>query len=231
MKTAEFSIIIPVLDEAATINEAIRHVTATAGDHAVEVLVVDGDPAGCTVRTIEGQTVKKLVAEKGRGCQMNRGASRAAGEVLLFLHADTMLPAGAFDCISSVLEDDAVVGGAFDLGIDAGGFAYRLIDRVASLRSRLTRLPYGDQALFIRRPYFIRLGGFTNIPIMEDVDLMQRIKREKGKIHIIRKRVSTSPRRWEKEGIVRGTLRNWFLITLYLFGMKPEKLTRYYHVL
>jgi hypothetical protein len=126
------------------------------------------------------------------------------------------------------LKDRAIVGGAFDLGIDSKRFAFRVIEKMASWRSRLTRIPYGDQAIFIRADYFRQLGGFRNIPIMEDVELMQRIKQKKGEIKIISKRVLTSPRRWEKEGIVFCTLRNWFLISLYFMGVRPETLARLY---
>jgi len=103
-----------------------------------------------------------------------------------------------------------------------------VIEKIASIRSRLTRIPYGDQAIFIRRNYFQALGGFKDIPIMEDVELMRRIKRRRGKIMILKDKVKTSPRRWEAEGVVFCTLRNWFLITLYLLGFKPETLARFY---
>jgi hypothetical protein len=147
---------------------------------------------------------------------------------LIFLHADTRLPVSALQRISAELEDERCIGGAFDLGIAADSFAFRIIEKVASWRSRLTRIPYGDQAIFIRADYFRQLGGFRNIPIMEDVDLMQRIKLREGKIKIIGDKVSTSPRRWEKEGLIFCTLRNWLLLSLFLFGVKPERLARFY---
>ena len=126
------------------------------------------------------------------------------------------------------MEDCSCIAGAFDLAIDSDKPAFRLIEKAASLRSRMTRIPYGDQVIFIRKGEFRELGGFRDIPIMEDVDIMRRIKKRKGRICIIGKAVRTSPRRWEKEGIVYTTLRNWLLITLYLFGVRPEKLVRFY---
>lgn len=159
---------------------------------------------------------------------MNCGAAKSSGDILIFLHADTRLPMNSLHRIAAVMEDKACIGGAFDLGIDSDHFAFRIIEKMASWRSRLTSIPYGDQAIFIRRDYFQSLGGFKNIPIMEDVELMRRIKHRQGKINILKDKVKTSPRRWETEGVVFCTLRNWFLITLYLLGVKPETLAKFY---
>jgi hypothetical protein len=127
------------------------------------------------------------------------------------------------------MQDEGSVGGAFDLRIDGRKIAFRVIETIASLRSRLTRIPYGDQAMFIRASYFRTLGGgFREIPIMEDVDLMQRLKRDGRRIVIIREGVTTSARRWEEEGPVFGTLRNWSLMVLYFCGVAPERLARFY---
>ncbi len=172
--------------------------------------------------------VKTAISEKGRGNQMNLGASLAAGDILIFLHADTILPHDALELIETAMEDISCIAGAFDLAIDSERPAFRLIEKAASFRSRMTRIPYGDQTIFIRKSGFRDLGGFNNIPIMEDVEFMRSIKKGKGKICIIGTAVLTSPRRWEKEGIVYTTLRNWLLIALYLCGVKPEKLIRFY---
>jgi rSAM/selenodomain-associated transferase 2 len=159
---------------------------------------------------------------------MNCGAAKSSGDILIFLHADTRLPMNSLHQIAAAMEDTTLIGGAFDLGIDSQRFAFRIIEKMASIRSRLTRIPYGDQAIFMRRNYFQSLGGFKDIPIMEDVELMQRIKRKRGKINILKDKVKTSPRRWENEGVIFCTLRNWFLITLYLLGVKPETLAKLY---
>jgi len=159
---------------------------------------------------------------------MNLGASLAEGDILIFLHADTFLPPDALELIETAMEDRSCTAGAFDLAIDSDRPAFRLIEKVASFRSRITRIPYGDQTIFIRNRDFRDLGGFNNIPVMEDVEFMQRIKKRKGKICIIGRAVLTSPRRWEKEGIVYTTLRNWLLLCLYLCGVKPERIVRFY---
>lgn len=222
------SVIIPVFCEQAVINQTIAAVRRLRGGDAVEIIVVDGEAERETLAAIQDTTVQKVRSAKGRGGQLNRGAAIAAGDVLLFLHADTVLPPAAFERITEAMRDEGCVGGAFDLRIDSPGAGFRIIEMVANLRSRLMRIPYGDQAIFIQAACFQTFGGFREIPIMEDVDLMRRIKRQGGRIVIFPEPVLTSARRWEKEGLLFGTLRNWFLMTLYLCGVAPERLARFY---
>jgi rSAM/selenodomain-associated transferase 2 len=222
------SVIIPVFCEPTVINRTVETVRRFGGGDDVEIIVVDGEPGGETLAAIRDAAVRKLLSGKGRGGQLNRGAAVAAGDVLLFLHADTVLPPAAFERIAGAMLDEGCAGGAFNLRIDSPGAGFRAIEKVANLRSRLTRIPYGDQAIFIRASCFRTLGGFKEIPIMEDVDLMRRIKRKGWRIVIFPEPVTTSARRWEKEGLVFGTLRNWFLMTLYLCGVAPERLARFY---
>jgi rSAM/selenodomain-associated transferase 2 len=223
-----YSFIIPVYQEEEIINSTIDHLIHLQKFADAEIIVADGDYEGSTLREISNTNVKKILCPKGRARQMNCGAAKSSGDILIFLHADTRLPEKALKKIATLLEDETIVGGAFDLGIDSQRFAFRIIEKIASIRSRLTRIPYGDQALFIRRDYFQSLGGFKDIPIMEDIELMHRIKQGRGKINILKDKVTTSPRRWETEGVVFCTLRNWFLITLYLLGAKPETLAKFY---
>jgi rSAM/selenodomain-associated transferase 2 len=222
------SVIVPVFCEQAVVNRTVETVRRLTGGEAAEIIVVDGQAEGETLTAIRDASVRKIRSEKGRGRQLNRGAALAAGDVLLFLHADTVLPPAAFERIAEAMRDDGCVGGAFDLRIDSRRAGFRVIETAASLRSRLTRIPYGDQAIFIRASCFRTLGGFKEIPILEDVDLMRRIKRKGWRIGIFREPVTTSARRWEKEGLVSGTIRNWFLMTLYLCGVAPERLIRFY---
>ncbi len=229
MKTPDISIIIPVFQEEKTICETLDTLKRLADDAAAEIIVVDGDPQKTTIRGISGHpAIKTLSAPKGRGRQMNAGANIAQGEILLFLHADTRLPQGALARIRQAVKDRNIAAGAFELGIDAPGPAFRIIERMASWRSRLTRIPYGDQAIFIKHPLFRELGGYRPLSIMEDINLMQRIKESGSKIEIIRQKVHTSARRWEKEGVLACTLRNWVLSSAYYLGVPPEKLKRYY---
>lgn len=223
-----FSVIIPVLHEATGINDLLGHLRQLDAARQCEILVVDGSADKDTLMSITGSDVIGLASPPGRARQMNAGAAVASGDVLIFLHADTRLPADALLLISRAMTGSAYWGGAFSLGTSSGKWIYRLIARTASWRSRLTRIPYGDQAIFIRRDDFRNLGGYPVIPIMEDVALMRQIKKRGGKITIIPHPVATSPRRWEREGVLCATLRNWLLLAAYLLGRPPEKLARYY---
>lgn len=224
----DISVIIPVLNEEARINAAISCLFSQQFAGTFEIIAVDGHKDGTTLACIHDPRVKKAVSAPGRGRQMNQGAIMAKGETLLFLHADTILPPNALTLVRFVMRNPAISAGAFDLAIHHGSWVYRVIEKTASLRSRLTRIPYGDQAIFVKKVFFFRLGQYKEIPIMEDVDLMQRVKRAWGRISFISTPVRTSARRWEKEGKIRCTLRNWSLISLYLLGVRPERLTRFY---
>jgi rSAM/selenodomain-associated transferase 2 len=224
----KFSIITPVLHEADSIGAHVDHLRSLKGAETCEIIIVDGDPQQTTIGSIKDAGVITCGSKAGRAHQMNTGAACAQGDIIIFLHADTELPGEALDKISVVMKDKQYVSGAFDLGIHSDRLLLNIIARVASWRSRLTRIPYGDQALFFRRDYFHKIGGYKDIPLMEDVDLMQRIKRAGDKIYIIPDRAYSSPRRWEQEGTVYCTLRNWVLLSLYLLGVSPEALARYY---
>lgn len=220
----KFSIIIPVLNESDKINSLIEYLYAQEYDANNEIIVVDGDATGETIKVIHHKEVMSIISAAGRATQMNAGAAIATGDILIFLHADTKLPFDALNQISLALDQKQYVGGAFDLGIGSDRFMFKIIAYVASLRSRLTRLPYGDQAIFIRKDYFNKIGGYREIPLLEDVELMRCIKKRGDKICILSDRVSTLPRRWEKEGILCCTLRNWIILSLYLIGVSPNKL-------
>jgi rSAM/selenodomain-associated transferase 2 len=222
------SVIIPVLNESQIINSTIDYIYSLDFDGDAEIIVADGSTGGKTINAINHPDVKKIIAKKGRGSQMNKGAAVASGDVLLFLHADTLLSHDALDQIIAASQSQDVVGGAFDLGIRSEKKIFRAIERGASIRSRLTRIPYGDQAIFIKRRFFNQIGGYKDIPIMEDVDLMRRIKASGKKIKIIPCNVQTTARRWEKEGILYCTLRNYTLIMLYYLGVSPDKLKKFY---
>lgn len=222
------SVVIPVFHEQDLVNEAIGRIRAIPLGKTAEIIVVDGGTKAETLTAIRDSGAKRIVSERGRGKQMNEGAAAAGGDVLLFLHVDTQLPLDGLRRIVALMEDPRLSAGAFDLGISTAGLLYRIIEKVASLRSRLTGIPYGDQAIFVRRAYFSRLGGYKEVPIMEDVDLMRRIRKAGGGIGFIPEKVTTSARRWEKEGVVRCTCRNWTIMLLYLLGVSPERLARWY---
>lgn len=222
------SLIIPVWSEAKSINENIQHVRELDADGTTEIIVVDGDPEGSTISAITIEGVRTVVAEKGRARQMNRGAALATGDVLLFLHADTLLPSNAFALIQDAMNDKRFVGGAFDLGFNTKRTIFRVTESYVFFRTRLTKIPFGDQAIFIRRDFFEKIGGYRDIPIMEDVELMKRIRKRADTICIIPAKVRTSVRRYEQEGVLFCTLRNWLLQVSYALGVSPERLMKWY---
>lgn len=229
--TPEISVIIPVLNEATRIVQTLDNLVQCAAGVSYEVIVVDGDRAGSTIAQIpqdRGENISTLSAPPGRGLQMNWGAQLAQAPILLFLHADSQLPPKALKTISLWISDPSWVGGAFDLEIDSGHWSLQWIARLACLRSRLTRIPYGDQAIFLRTEYFHTLGGYPAIAIMEDVALMRQIRRRRDQICFLSDRVLVSPRRWETEGILYCTLRNWLLLSLYSLGVSPQRLASWY---
>lgn len=226
----ELSIVIPVLDEQEHINPCLDRLRAQGLRNTCQIIVVDGDPEGGTIRAVRDKRVICLTSERGRGRQMNAGAAAARGNILLFLHVDTRLPPNARAGIAAVMETHRYVGGAFRLGIDSGSWFLKGVAAQANLRCRMDRIPYGDQAIFLSRTYFREIGGFREIPIMEDVDLMCRIRSNGAKIHILRDRAMTSPRRWEAEGPLYATLRNQVMRFLYSLGVSPERLARFYRV-
>ena len=229
MRDGTISLIIPVLHESDTIQTLIQHLSAQQAYETCELIVVDGSPLQDTIAALSTPEVITIASDPGRARQMNAGAAVARGEYLIFLHADTFLPDNALATVRGALHNRLYVGGAFDLGIRSERPVFRVIAHIASLRSRLTRIPYGDQAIFIRRDYFNLIGGYRDIPIAEDIELMQRIKKRGDKICILSDTVATSPRRWEREGIIRCTIRNWAIALLFCCGVSPLRLVRFYN--
>ena len=227
-KDTKISIIIPVYQEAEGIQKLIKDLLGRTQSAELEIIVVDGGPQKETLQAIREARVVKLPSPPGRARQMNKGAQWAKGRILLFLHADTILPPNALSLIRLTLASSRYSAGAFDLELDTANKYLQLFARIASTRSRLTRVPYGDQAIFMHKDYFFEIGKFKDIPIMEDLELMQRIKRRGDAIRIIAPPVLSSARRWEREGIFKGTARNWSLRILYHLGYPVHKLAKLY---
>lgn len=223
-----FSIIIPVLHESEIINTLLEKLKHVATDEAFEIIVSDGSSTLDTLQVITDKTIIKCPCQQGRGRQMNAGAALSTGDILVFLHADTFLPTNALTVIEETLENKQLVGGAFTLRIQSHNPLLRLIAVFSTFRSQITRAPYGDQAIFLRKSYFKAIGGYSDIPLMEDVELMRRIKKKKGEIIILPTPVLTSDRRWNQEGLVYTGLRDSLIIFLYGCGMPAEKLAKFY---
>lgn len=225
--TVSFSVILPVLNEQTAIADQIRHIRDVAGFRDVQIIVADGDAHGSTLACVDDPDVVKVAAPVGRARQMNAGAAAANGEVLLFLHADTRLPEGAFAAMQGVLEQGAQAG-AFDLAIESERASLAVVAFFARVRSRLERIPYGDQAHFIRAALFREIGGYPEMPLMEDVALFSRLKKNGIRVSVLKERVTTSARRWEKDGVLKRTLGNWMLRIRFALGADPQKLVRRY---
>lgn len=223
----QLSIVVPVLDEASRLETLLTELVERAPD--VEVIVVDGGSRdGSREIAARAPGVRVVWSDRGRARQMNTGAAAATGEALLFLHADTRLPPGAADAVCRALGDPAVVYGRFDVRFDNPGAIFRLIALLMNLRSRLTGICTGDQAIFVARRTFERLGGYPEIALMEDVELTRRLKRVGG-LAPLRLRVTTSARRWERDGVARTILFMWTLRVLYFCGVGPDRLNRWYY--
>lgn len=220
----DISIIIPTLNEA----ENLRSTLASAESGAdVEIIVVDGGSTDETVELARSFGVRLLTTAAGRAGQVNVGALAASGDVLLFLHGDTKLPPGFHQHVQGIMAESGTVAGAFSLGIDDSEIGLRIIEKLANFRSRFFQMPYGDQAIFLRASLFHSIGGFSEMPIMEDFVFMQRVKKE-GRVVIAPVAVSTSSRRWKELGILKTTLINQVILLAYFFGCSPERLARWY---
>jgi rSAM/selenodomain-associated transferase 2 len=221
------SIVIPVLDEARHVAILLPElVTACPG---AEVVVVDGGSAdGSPALAARIAGVRVVTSDRGRARQMNAGAAAASGDALLFLHADTRLPPGAAEAVLDALADPAVAYGRFDVRFDSRRPAFRLIAGLMNARSRLTGICTGDQAIFVRRATFAALRGYADIALMEDVELTRRLKRA-GRLAALRLRVTTSGRKWEREGVARTVVLMWALRFLYAVGVRPDRLHRWYY--
>jgi rSAM/selenodomain-associated transferase 2 len=206
------------------VSEAIAG--AQAADN-VEIIIVDGGSDDGTLEAAENAGARTMSSSRGCGSQMNAAADIAAGDILLFLHADTRLPEEYAGHVRDALAEAGTVAGAFMLGINSPGKSLRHIEWLANWRSRHMQLPYGDQAIFMRREIFQEMGGFPDIPIMEDFELMRRLKR-RGQIAIVDASVQTSPRRWLDLGVLRTTLVNRAVIAAYFLGFPISRIADLY---
>ncbi len=218
------SVVIPALNEAENIASSIRSAAGAAVD---QVIVVDGGSSDETARIAESAGARVVLSAPGRARQLNAGAAAADGDVLLFLHADTRLPAGFDRSVVEAMSDDRIVGGRFDIDLQPSSPLIWLVARMINLRSRLSRIATGDQALFVRRADFDAGVGFPDLPIMEDLAFSIELKR-RGGIACLRDRVVSSSRRWTKDGVVRTILLMWGMRFLFFCGVPASRLHSLY---
>lgn len=217
------SIVIPTLNEAANISQAIEKAQRIK---PCEIIVVDGGSHDGTLEHAKSAD-RRIGSPAGRSLQMNAGAEIASGDVLLFLHADCWLEQGAIEAVRRILQQPDVVGGCFRQKIESPGLFYRLLERGNSLRVKTLKWAYGDQGIFVRKEAFRQAGGFPPIKLMEDLYFIKKLKKL-GKIALVDHPIHVSARRWKSKGVIGQTLRNWALISLAQCGVPPDRLARFY---
>jgi rSAM/selenodomain-associated transferase 2 len=219
------TIIIPVFNEENSIEKTLL---SAASNDQVEIVVVDGGSWDKSVEIAKKYGVKIKFSQPGRAKQLNVGSKEAQGKVILFLHADTQLPKGYLQCIqNAMLEKHNYVAGAFRLSFNSTQKSLKCIAAAANIRARFLQFPYGDQAIFLRTDLFRELGGFAELPIMEDFHLIQRVRRQ-GRICILDQQIITSARRWQQKGILKTTLINQLMLLGYLLGVSLDVLAEFY---
>jgi rSAM/selenodomain-associated transferase 2 len=219
----KISIIIPTLNEEKMIGATLGKI-----GQGVEIIVVDGGSSDRTIVMAREWGAKVIISEeKGRAKQMNLGATIATGDILLFLHGDTLLPGDYQEIILETLQFSEVIAGAFELAIEGEEKSLRFVERMVKWRSIWFSLAYGDQGIFLKASTFRDMGGFPDLPIMEDFEFVQRLKC-RGKIRIVPRVVVTSGRRWRKLGVWQTTLLNQVIILGYYLGISPRVLVRIY---
>lgn len=218
------SVVIPALNESSRIGDLVEQVRAEAG---VEVLVADGGSADGTGTAAAAHGARVIRSGRGRAAQMNAGAGAATGGILLFLHADTALPGGWAEAVRASLRDPGVAIGAFTFATDSPLRSLRVIERLANWRGRRLGVVFGDQALFVRREDFEAVGGYPEQPLMEDWELVQRLRR-RGRLAILPQAAVTSARRWHARGPWRNSLRNVLIQLAHIAGVSPERLAPWY---
>lgn len=224
MQKPAISVIIPTLNEERALAKCLERLKAVWVE---EFIVADGASSDATQEVARAHQASLVVARGGRAEQCNAGAARARGRILCFLHSDTHLPPGWQSQVLEVIDARGRAWGSFRFGLRGERPAWRFIELGVNLRSRWLGLPYGDQALFVRREVFEELGGFKPMPFMEDVDLVLRLKKL-GSMGLASGRALTSPRRWEEKGVFATTMRNYLALAGYLLGISPSRLYRWY---
>lgn len=217
------SVIIPILNEAKILNQTLSKLQPELKDH--ELIIVDGGSIDGSIEIAE-KYGKVVTSERGRAKQLNTGAAAATGDILVFLHADVWLESGALFSVTETLSA-GYVGGGFLQKIDGRSLLYRLIEITADMRGKYQKIFYGDSGIFVSKRDFLNIGGFPEVPIMEEVEFSKSL-RKLGKTRMVKPHIHISARRWESKGIIRTTVKNYFITLLYNCGFSLERLAKLY---
>lgn len=218
------AVIVPLLNEKQRLPALIDMLKSLEAD---EVVLIDGGSGDGSDELLAASSLNWCTSRQGRAVQMNCGAAQSTSDILLFIHADTLVSSTHLSAVREAMKEESVVGGRFDLRLSGNHPSFRLIEWFINVRSRLSRINTGDQCQFIRRRAFERMGGFPEQPLMEDVEFSKRLKRA-GRIACLREKVTTSSRRWEQNGILKTVLLMWKLRLSYWLGVSPERLATIY---
>ena len=221
----KFTIIIPTLNEARYIQSTIQRIRDLNG--SAQIIVADAESSDETVQLCQKEKLEVVFCKRGRGSQCNAGAEKASGDVLLFLHADTLLPENAFELLSTYFSNEEINVGTFRLSFDSPKSILRIYCWFTKFDSMFTR--FGDQCIVIRKSFFNKIGGFPDWPLFEDVHLL-RLVRRKTKVISFPSAVITSSRRFMTRGLIKTQILNGFLLMLYLFGVSPSLLANWYAI-
>ena len=227
MKAPLISVIIPALNEARTLASTLIPLQSLR-QQDIEIILVDGGSSDSTLEIAKPLVDTVLESQQGRALQMNAGAASAKGDLLLFLHADTQLPSEAFSALRSLLQQQAGFWGRFDVTADSNRWIYRLVTRMMNLRSCITQVATGDQAIFIHRSLFLKSGGYPEIPLMEDIAISKKLRKLQRPV-CLRNKAVISTRYWQNHGVVQSIFRMWRLRLVYFFGASPHRLVRQYY--
>lgn len=218
------SIIIPVLNEAPQLTATLKPLQPFRGNR-IEIIVIDGGSTDASIAIAEPLADKLIHGSRGRARQMNLGAQQASGDTLLFLHADTTLPESLQSTLNAILDH---TWGRFNVRLNHPHWMYKIIAKMMNWRSCITGIATGDQAIFVQRQLFQQLGGFADIPLMEDVELSRRL-RKLSKPLCLHQPVLVSTRYWQKHGMISSMIKMWILRGAYFFGVPPHRLLKIYY--
>lgn len=225
------TVVVPTYNEQDLIESLIRELK----EQPIEIIVADGGSTDETLKILGDLKVTVINGPKSRGAQMDLAARWATGDIFLFLHSDAKLPEGWLQKVLDTMTNFDIIAGAFSIIINEKGIKYRVLEKFANLRAKYLKIVYSDEAIFVRASDFKKVGGFKSMPLMEDLGLIRRLRKlnkpdgKNYKIDVLKDKILISSRRWEKNGVIKNTIKNFYILTLYYLGVSEDKLYKIYY--